>query len=86
MKQIDLYYRMPYLIRYPIFVLTGALQAKNRYGRDFHCSLNKLMNNLIMSKDEIRKMQTDMMQQLLLHAYEHVPYYNRLFNQINFHL
>lgn len=85
MKLEDLYYKSPYLIRYPIFIIEGAFQAKYRYGNEFHRILEDLLNNLTLSRDEVKKMQIIMMQNLLLHAYNHVPFYKRTFKNIGFH-
>ena len=76
---------MPFFIRHPAFVITGAIQAYNRYGRGFRSTYGGLMKNLNMSSDEILNMQTEMMKKLLFHAYDQVPYYKRVFNKAGFH-
>lgn len=84
MKIIDLYYKMPLFIRYPIFLATGVYQAQNRYGRDFERLSAYLMSNLLLSRDNIHDLQMKSMKKLLRSAYTHVPYYKRIFDSVGF--
>lgn len=84
MRPIDLYYKAPYFIRYPIFIATGALQAYGRYGAGFKKNYDDLMNNNFLSENEIVDLQNQYMRRLLHHAYNHVPYYKRMFDNLGF--
>lgn len=84
MQLIDLYYKAPYIIRYPVFIVTGAIQAKSRYGKRFKAIYNDLMKNLYLSEEGINILQFNYMKKLLCHAYANVPYYKKVFVEAGF--
>ncbi len=45
---------------------------------------NELMHSQWLSADELRALQLRRMQSLLQYAYTYVPYYQRIFNEVNF--
>lgn len=84
MKLIDIYYKSPYFIRYPVFLVKGAIQARSRYGKSFKSNYQELMSNENLSDQQIENLQNKLMRDLLQHAYENVPYYKKVFNSVKF--
>ena len=84
MKLVDIYYKSPYFIRYLAFVIKGAIQARNRYGKSFKSKYQELMSNENMSDQQIEILQNKLMKDLLQHAYENVPYYRKVFDNVKF--
>lgn len=84
MKLIDLYYKVPYITRYPIFIVTGVIQARSRYGKEFKSIYANLMKNLYLSEEEINILQFNYMKKLLCYAYANVPYYKKIFDEAGF--
>jgi len=84
MKLVDIYYKSPYFIRYLAFVIKGAVQARNRYGKNFKSKYQELMSNENMSEQQIEILQNKLMKDLLQHAYENVPYYRKVFDNVKF--
>lgn len=54
-------------------------------GRQFLKRLDELNKTQWLSREELLALQHDKLHRLLVNAYEHVPYYHRLFDQVEFH-
>ncbi|MEJ2560082.1 MAG: hypothetical protein P8186_28470 [Anaerolineae bacterium] len=68
-----------------VFPRRQAIQLYERAtGRHFLKRLDELSETQWLSRDELLKLQHDKLHRLLAYAYEHVPYYHRLFDQVGF--
>jgi phenylacetate-CoA ligase len=54
-------------------------------GRQVLARLNELNRTQWLGRDELLTLQRDKLQQLVTYAYQHVPYYQRTFDQVGFH-
>ena len=52
-----------------------------KYNREFYRILEKLEQSQWYSQQELQELQDSKIRHLITHAYEHVPYYNRLFKK-----
>lgn len=58
-----------------------VIPQKIRYGNDFYNTAKLLRNSEYLSKDEINKMVNERFLHTVQHAYDHVPYYHRRFDE-----
>lgn len=57
----------------------GAYLHKQRYGGNSDKYTKELLASQWLSEEELRKLQKKKLNELISHAYEHVPYYNEIF-------
>lgn len=85
MKQLQKYYaKMPKFIKFPIEYLYGVTPNAIKYGNIYRKTKKFLSKSQWWSSQEHLEYQTKQMQSLLIHAYEHVPYYKRIFDERGF--
>ena len=71
--------RTPYWVKKPF---SKIIRSKLVNNKEFTTTYSKLLNYDTMNKDEISKLQIEMLRNTLIHAYEHTVYYHRLFDEI----
>ncbi len=83
-KLLYLYYRLPKFVR-EIFAALYSLKVRNRrFGRAFHQQMRLLQANENLSREEKTRRQVSDLKATLHYAYENVPYYRSLFDQVGF--
>ncbi len=80
----DFILKSPYVIRELFIDLYGYYLSRQRFNKRFHQLLDKLMLNLQKTHDQIKSEQFDLLKNTLIHAYQNIPYYTDLFNQVEF--
>jgi phenylacetate-coenzyme A ligase PaaK-like adenylate-forming protein len=60
----------------------GLLQRKERYSREFRRIFAELKRTERASLAELEELQAERLQKLIRHAYENVPYYRRVFEEL----
>jgi phenylacetate-CoA ligase len=77
-KPIALYHRLPVILQEAALSLYGAKLRWNRYGGDHHRVLRELVANAALDVASLTSLQEHLLQETLLHAVTHVPYYRSL--------
>lgn len=77
----QIYYRCPVLLQDIALNIYGYWQAKRRFGGEFSAILEGLERSQWLSPSELEDLQNRCLQQLIVHAYENVPYYRRIFEE-----
>lgn len=81
---LNLYYRLPKFMR-EIFAALYSLKVRNRrFGKAFQDQMRLLRENEGLSRVERDKRQVSDLRETLRYAYENVPYYRSLFDQVGF--
>jgi phenylacetate-CoA ligase len=81
---LNLYYRLPKFAR-EIFAALYSLKVRNqRFGNAFHEQMRLLQANENLSREEKARRQVSDLKAALGYAYENVPYYRALFDQVGF--
>lgn len=75
-----LYGRMPVALQSGAFSLYGFKLRGQRYGRYFHQKLQELKSSEWWSAEQIQDHQQRKLGEMLLEVYQHVPYYQELFD------
>jgi phenylacetate-CoA ligase len=81
MNLVSIARHLPYPLQQPLRYIYGALPARIRYGQVFWESYNFLKESQWWSKEKLEEYQMQQLSQLLNHAYENVPYYQRVFDE-----
>jgi phenylacetate-CoA ligase len=81
MNLVSIARHLPYPLQQPLRYIYGALPARIRYGRVFWESYNFLKESQWWSREKLEEYQMQQLSQLLNHAYENVPYYQRVFDE-----
>ena len=76
----DLYNHSPYYVQTLLLNLFAAKVHKQRYGRQFKAVYSELDKTQYYSEQQIIEYQTKKFIDMVNHAYQTVPYYNKLFN------
>lgn len=61
----------------------GFGHYRGKYGKYFKRCLRELLRNQLLSLEELKEMQDRMLRSLIAHAYENVPYYRKLFDELS---
>jgi phenylacetate-CoA ligase len=81
---LNLYYRLPKFTR-EVFAALYSLKVRNRrFGKAFHEQMRLLQESEGLSHEERNRRQISDLKETIRYAYENVPYYRFLFDQINF--
>ncbi|ASS89472.1 phenylacetate--CoA ligase family protein [Aeribacillus pallidus] len=80
----ELFKKAPYHFQTPIRWIYGKVPIAIRLGRNFTETYNLLKVSQYWSKEEHESYQLAQLKRLLIHSFENVPYYNKLFNEIGF--
>ena len=80
------YNKAPYHIQNLALNLYSLKLYKQRYGKKFLKVMNELKKTQYYSKEEIDKYQNKQLRKLIEYAYETVPYYRQLFENISLNL
>jgi len=80
-----IYNKSPIFVQNAIISMYGLKLYYERYMGSYKKYLQELLKTQWMTKDEIRSNQTNNFQKLLNHAYKNVPYYKKLFGDLNLH-
>jgi phenylacetate-CoA ligase len=81
MNLVSIARHLPYPLQQPLRYIYGALPTRIRYGQVFWESYNFLKESQWWSKEKLEEYQMQQLSQLLNHAYENVPYYQRVFDE-----
>lgn len=81
----NIYNKSPLFIQNAMVSLYGLKLYYERYMGNYKKYLQELLETQWMSKDEILSYQTDKFLELINHTYKNVPYYKRLFSNLNLH-
>ncbi len=73
--------RLPYPIKQRIKRIYGLMPLSIRYGKVFQDTYNFLQESQWWNRDKLENYQRQQLEKLLKHAYENVPYYQRIFNE-----
>jgi len=73
---------LPYPLRHGVKYVYGLLPPRIRYGRVFWETYKFLQESQWWSREKLEEYQFQQLRNLLNHAYENVPYYRRVFNEI----
>lgn len=74
-----IYLNSPIMIQNLLVSIYGYKLHKRRYGGNSSKYTKELMKSQWFSVDEIAELQNDRLRNLIMHAYNTVPYYNKLF-------
>lgn len=80
----QLYEKMPGLLKITLDFCYGLIPNGVKYGKGYRETKRFLDKSEFWSKEEHEAYQFDSLKKLLIHAYEHVPYYNRTFRDCGF--
>lgn len=87
MKSDSLYYKvyknLPIFLQNAVTSLKGYQQRYQRYGEPFRKKLDFLKQSEWWSESEIETYQQEQLQEIIEHAYHHVPYYRNLMEELN---
>ena len=78
----NIYKKSPAVIQNLFLTGRGAIYNLLRQGRTFNKVYSELESTEYLDSPRIRELQNRRLNLLLQHAYENVPYYNRLFNRL----
>lgn len=81
---INVYRKMPRIIQFPIDYIYGAIPYSLKYGAIYRETKDLLSKSQWWSEEQHVLYQEGKMKQLLIHSYEHVPYYKRVFKECGF--
>lgn len=73
--------RIPYPLKQAIKYAWGAIPLPIRYGKVFRDTYKFLQKSQWWSEEQLKAYQLQQMTPLLHHAYHHVPYYRRMFQE-----
>ena len=76
-----IYFRLPIVLQNIALNLYGYCQARQRFGGRFLHMLEELEKTQWWSCTELGDLQNELLQKLIKHAYENVPYYNCVFKE-----
>ncbi len=83
MLSSKLYSKMAYHTQNLFFTVKGYAVKRIKFSNQFYQELEELEKTQWYSKDEYEEYQYRKLKQLIQHAYENVPYYEKLFNEHN---
>ncbi len=75
--------KMPNIIKKPIINIYNSLPDAVKYGRIFNSTYKFLKLSEAWSEQQLREYQLKKVKEIVKYSYENVPYYTRLFNEIN---
>lgn len=76
-----IYYSLPHSLQNIALSLYGLKLKRERYGKNFSRYLNDLKESEWKTKDQIIKYQNAKFAELVQHAYQTVPFYNRWYDE-----
>jgi len=79
----DIYNNAPYLIQNILLNLHSARIHRERYGEKYKQVFNRLLETQEFNLEQIREYQTAQFRKMVSHAYDTVPYYQKLFKSIS---
>lgn len=79
-----IYKKMPKIIQFPIDYIYGSIPNNLKYGAIYRETKNLLSKSEWWTEEQHILFQERKMKDLLIHAYEHVPYYKNIFNEYGF--
>jgi len=74
--------KLPYPLQLPLRYIYGAIPFSIREGRVFQETYNFLQESQWWSREKLEEYQMEQLTKLLNHAYDNVPYYRRVFDEI----
>lgn len=80
----NIYRHMPEPFKLPVDFFYGLIPNSIRYGKKYRRMKKFLNRSQWWSEDEHTAHQEMQVKSVLIHAYEHVPYYRRIFDQYGF--
>lgn len=78
-----IYFEAPYIMRSVAINIYGYWMARQRFGGDFNSILEQLNQSQWWDKAKLEDYQNDLLRSMIVHAYETVPYYRRVFKENN---
>jgi phenylacetate-CoA ligase len=73
--------KLPYPIKQGMKYIYGTIPARFRYSKDFWDTYNSLQESQWWSREKLEEYQMQQLSKLLNHAYENVPYYQKVFDE-----
>ena len=73
--------KLPFPIKQSMKYLYGTIPPRFRYGKVFWDTYNFLQESQWWGKERLEEYQMQQLSKLLNHAYENVPYYQKVFNE-----
>lgn len=80
----NIYSHMPGMVKLPVDYLYGLTPNSFKYGKKYRQTKKFLHRSQWWSGEEHVKYQVMQLKSVLIHAYEHVAYYQRIFNECGF--
>jgi phenylacetate-CoA ligase len=80
-----IYDKLPVALQNVVCSVYGYKEYRKRYGKYFFDKLTNLEETQWFSKGQIEIYQSEQLQNIIRHAYEHIPYYNDLFKKNKIH-
>ena len=81
MNLTNIVHNLPYTVKQPFKYIYSVLPEQWRLGKTFRDTYNFLQESQWRSKKELENYQMQQLSKLLHHAYENVPYYQKIFNE-----
>jgi len=78
-SNFDLYKKMPFTVKHSLKYAYSLIPLRWRLGKKFFKELDFLEKSQWWSKEELEQYQNEQLRNLVQHAYDNVPYYNRVF-------
>lgn len=78
---IDRVKHLPYIIKKPAKIIYNYIPDIYKYGKKFRKSCDFLQESQYWSKEKLENYQLEQLHKVIEHAYNNVPYYNRVFNE-----
>lgn len=79
-----LYHHIPETLRFPADYLYARIPEEIKYGEEYRRVKALLEQSQWWSEDRLIAYQEEQMKSLLVHAYDHVPYYKKVFDDAGF--
>ena len=73
--------KLPYPLYQGVRYIYGSIPFRLRYGKDFWDTYNFLQESQWWSKEKLQNYQLEQLNKLLIHAYDNVPYYRKVFDE-----
>jgi phenylacetate-CoA ligase len=74
----------PISVQTKMRLIYGRIPARWKLGREFASYCEELLSNEWRTREELEAMQLAKLRKMITHCYEHVPYYQQLFDGIGF--
>lgn len=78
----DIYLRSPIFLQKILFNMYAYKITKLKFQKDYHIKLRELEKNQLHSYSELQTIQLEKLKSMIIHCYNNVPFYRKLFDEI----